>query len=57
MTEVEKVKKQINVFGLKKTHVATRCGISQSELSHYLSGRRDLISDKKTRLFNYLGVK
>ena len=54
--EIEKVKRQIKIFGLKKTHVAARCAIAQSELSHYLSGRRDLTSEKKTRLFNYLGV-
>jgi len=52
----EEVKKRIKLLGLKKSHVANKIGASSSELSHFLSGRRNLDNLKLTALKLYLGL-
>ena len=52
----EDIEKRIKLLGIKKTHVAQKIGASPSELSHYLSGRRDLSPEKKERLKMYLSI-
>jgi transcriptional regulator with XRE-family HTH domain len=56
MTEREKIIQMIKLLGIKKSHVAHRCGLSNSELSHYLVGRRELSPDKIEKIRNYLKV-
>lgn len=52
----EDIKKRIKLLGLKKSHVAKKIGASDSEFSHFLSGRRSLDSLKLTALKLYLGL-
>jgi len=52
----EDIKKRIKLLGLKKSHVAKRTGLSNSELSHFLSGNRNLSIEKLTGLKSYLGL-
>jgi antitoxin component HigA of HigAB toxin-antitoxin module len=54
---IEDVKKRIRLLGLKKSHVAKVIGASSSELSHFLSGRRELEINKMTALKKYLDLK
>ena len=53
---IEEIKKRIKVLGLKKSHIAGVIGASNSELSHFFSGRRNLEANKMTKLKNYLGL-
>jgi predicted XRE-type DNA-binding protein len=53
----EEIKKRIRQLGLKKSHVADKIGASQSELSHFLSGRRSLDQNKLFMLKKYLDIR
>jgi len=53
----EEIKKRIKLLGLKKSHVAKRIGASNSEFSHFLSGRRGIDPAKYAELIVYLGLK
>jgi antitoxin component HigA of HigAB toxin-antitoxin module len=55
MTDI--IKKRIKMLGLKKSHVANKIGASNSELSHFLTGRRNLEINKLTALKLYLDIK
>lgn len=52
----DEIKKRIKILGLKKSHVASKIGASNSELSHFLSGNRGLSAEKLTKLKIYLGL-
>ena len=52
----EDIKKRIKIMGLKKAYVAQKTGLSSSELSHFLCGRRQLNSEKLYKLRKYLGL-
>jgi len=52
----KEIKDKIFKLGLKKKHVAKQIGCTPVELSHFLSGRRNLKPEIKTRLINYLDV-
>jgi antitoxin component HigA of HigAB toxin-antitoxin module len=54
--EITEIKKRIKLLGLKKSHVATKIGASDSEFSHFLSGRRNLNQNKLFALKTYLGL-
>lgn len=54
MKTLDEVKKRIEVLGIKKKHVATKIGVTPVELSHFLSGRRDLGFDARKKLIDYL---
>lgn len=55
MTKIElrRVKKMINKLGIKKQFIAKQVGLSPSELSHLISGRRKYPS-KESNLLNFL---
>ena len=50
--KVERTKK-----GIKQWRLASRVGISQTELSHYESGRRHCPANLRYKLADELGVK
>jgi transcriptional regulator with XRE-family HTH domain len=52
----DEIKKRIKLLGLKKSHVAKKIGASPSELSHFLSGRRNIDGNKLFALKSYLGL-
>jgi len=49
MTE-HRLKNDIKVRGLKMNYLAEKTGVSQSLLSHYLSGRRKMPKDVEFKL-------
>lgn len=53
----EDIIKRIRLLGLKKSHVAKKIGASNSELSHFLSGRRGIDPLKLVALKKYLDLK
>lgn len=53
----DEIKKRIKLLGLKKSHVAKKIGASDSEFSHFLSGRRGLDELKLISLKKYLDLK
>lgn len=53
---IEQVKNRIELFGVKKSHVAKEIGVNISQLSHYLGGRRDLKPEPKQKLRSYLNL-
>lgn len=53
---MEEIKKRIVLMGVKKSHVAKRIGIHPSELSMYLSGKREIPVNVLTALKNYVGL-
>jgi transcriptional regulator with XRE-family HTH domain len=53
----DEINKRIKLLGLKKSHIANKIGASPSELSHFLTGRRNLDANKLFALRNYLGLK
>lgn len=54
MKTLEEVKKRIELLGIKKNHVAKVIDVTPVELSHFLSGRRDLRLDARKKLIEYL---
>ena len=53
----EEILKRIKMLGIKKSHVASKIGASNSEFSHFLSGNRSLDSSKLVLLKKYLDIK
>lgn len=54
MKTLEDIKKRIELLGIKKYHVAKVIDVTPVELSHFLSGRRKLNLDARTKLIEYL---
>lgn len=54
--EKEKIKKRIELMGLKKGHIAKVIGTSQQMLSHYLNDRRNLDEATVIKLKQYLNL-
>lgn len=53
---IDKIKKRIEVLGITKKHLAFKVNMTQSELSHVLSGRRKFSPEQDTAIRNYLGL-
>lgn len=51
-----KIKKRIEIMGVKKGHVAKQADISISHFSHFLSGRVPLNDLQIKQITNYLGL-
>lgn len=54
---MQEIEKKIKQFGIKKSHLAKRVNITPAELSHYLSGRREIPLEVKIRINDYLKIK
>ena len=52
--ELELINEKIKKLGIKKKHIASQIGCSQTELSYFLNNRRKLKPECYTRLVNYL---
>lgn len=55
--EIGIILRRIKLLGLKKSHVAKKIGASDSEFSHFLSGRRGIDNLKLIALKKYLDLK
>lgn len=51
-----KIRKRIDIMGVKKSHVAKQAGISISHFSHFMAGRVHLNDLQLKAITNYLGL-
>ena len=52
----ERVKKRIELMGIKKTFVANKCDIGKSTFSLWLKEERTLRPEQERKLIEYLGL-
>lgn len=53
---IDKIEKRITQLGITKQHLAKKAGMTSSELSHVLNGRRKFKPEQETIIRNYLSI-